>query len=116
MANPPTRKKPAPEDWHPADIVAALRKADWSLAQLSLEHGYTNRGSLGLALRTPYPKAEKIIADALGIEPKAIWPTRYHPDGTPNRTKGAKPLRPANLPAKGTTRNVAGNPQKRRVA
>lgn len=38
------------EDWHRADIVAALRKAGWSLRRLSRYHGY-EAGSLGQALK-----------------------------------------------------------------
>ncbi|EON5665144.1 transcriptional regulator, partial [Escherichia coli] len=29
------------------------------------------------ALDKRYPKAEKIIADALGMTPQDIWPSRY---------------------------------------
>lgn len=74
-------KKPAPEDWHRADIVAALRKAGWTLRQLSAHHGYAP-GSLGQALKRPWPRAERLIADAIGVAPEAIWPTRY-----PRRTE-----------------------------
>lgn len=111
------QKKPGPEleDWHPADIVAGVIKSGWSLAQLSLEHGYSHRGSLGLALRQPYPKAERIIADAIGVKPQVIWPSRYNLDGTTNRLPGRKPLRPSNLPAKGSTRVAGRNPQQKRA-
>lgn len=93
MAKPPAQKKPG--DWHPADVVAALRKAGWSLSQLCLHHGYSERSALSVALRRPYPKAEKLIAAALGLQPATIWPSRYT-DGLPNRTRGPKPMRPAN--------------------
>ncbi|EFC51673.1 Mu-like prophage FluMu DNA-binding protein Ner family protein [Neisseria subflava NJ9703] len=29
------------------------------------------------ALQFPYLKGEKIIADAIGVPPEVIWPTRY---------------------------------------
>jgi len=29
------------------------------------------------ALNRPYPKAERIIAAAIGIAPEVIWPERY---------------------------------------
>lgn len=29
------------------------------------------------ALHRSYPKGERIIADALGVEPANIWPSRY---------------------------------------
>ncbi|MDI5816356.1 helix-turn-helix domain-containing protein [Salmonella enterica subsp. enterica serovar Cerro] len=25
----------------------------------------------------PYPRGERIIADALGVEPRDLWPSRY---------------------------------------
>lgn len=65
-----------PQDWHRADIVAALRKAGWSLRRLSRYHGY-EAGSLGQALKRPWPRAERLIAEAIGVAPEAIWPTRY---------------------------------------
>lgn len=63
-------------DWDPADIVAALHKRGWSLRQLSFAHGY-RANALKHALRRPYPRAERIIAEALGLEPARIWPSRY---------------------------------------
>lgn len=69
-------KKSAYTDWHRADIVAALHKAGWSLRQLSLQSGLATR-TLNGALDRPYPKAESIIAAAIGIAPEVIWPERY---------------------------------------
>ena len=71
------------QDWHRADIKAALEKAGWSLRSLGKEYGYSP-GSLKLALRKPWPKAEAIIAAAIGVKPWEIWPSRYH-NGKPNR-------------------------------
>lgn len=70
-------KKPAPEDWHRADIVAALRKAGWSLRKLATHHGYKQPTTLIKALDRPWPKGERLIAGAIGISPEAIWPSRY---------------------------------------
>ncbi|KMQ74037.1 helix-turn-helix domain-containing protein [Marinobacter subterrani] len=70
-------KKAAPEDWHRADIVAALRKAGWSLRQLALHHGYSSPTTLTAALDRRWPKGQALIADAIGIEPAKIWPSRY---------------------------------------
>jgi Ner family transcriptional regulator len=47
-----------------------------SLRQLSFAHGY-GRNTLRDALDRPYPKAERIIARALGTLPSLIWPVRY---------------------------------------
>lgn len=95
MTNLRRQKKPD-TDWHPADIQAALRKKGWSFAQLGLFHGYTDRSSLTLALRKPYPKAERIIAETLGVLPQTIWPSRYDAAGVPNRPRG-RPIRPTNV-------------------
>lgn len=63
-------------DWDPADVVAALKKSGWSLRRLSLAYGYRSN-ALKHALRRPYPRAEQIIAGALGTKPDVIWPSRY---------------------------------------
>lgn len=113
MTHTAAQKKPAIQDWHPADVIAELRKIGWSLAQLGLQHGYVNRQSLAQALHKPYPKAEAIIAAALNLQPLQIWPSRYNVDGTPNRTRGMKPMRPAHIRivSKDTPPARGGNPQ-----
>jgi Ner family transcriptional regulator len=117
MTYPNDPRKPAANDWHPADVVAALRKAGWSVTQLSLQHGYASN-CLADALRKPYPKAEGIIAATLGLRPEQIWPSRYT-DGVPNRARG-RPIRPAGVPLpparNGTPAPVASDMQARKVA
>jgi Ner family transcriptional regulator len=63
-------------DWHRADIISALKKRRTSMAALSRNHNLSS-GSLYNALVRPWPKGERIIAEALEVEPSAIWPTRY---------------------------------------
>ena len=70
-------KKQSLEDWHPADIVAALRKAGWSLRRLSKHHGYSHATTLAGALKSRWPKGERLIAEAIGVDPAEIWPSRY---------------------------------------
>lgn len=77
MSTAHTSKKPVPEDWHRADIVASLRKAGWSLRRLSKHHGYADPGTLTNALDRRWPKGERLIAEAIGISPETIWPSRY---------------------------------------
>lgn len=58
-------------DWHRIDIVAALHKK-----KISLRHKCET--ALNNALVRKWPKAERIIAEAIGVEPQAIWPSRYN--------------------------------------
>jgi len=67
----------------------------YSLRQLAKLNGYGNQNSLAAALRRPYPLAEAIIAEAIGVPVIEIWPSRYGVDGKPNRGRpGPKPMLP----------------------
>lgn len=63
-------------DWNRIDIVAALHKQGISIRELSVRAGL-KPDTLKNALSRAYPKAERIIADALGVAPEHIWPSRY---------------------------------------
>ncbi|MBI0094456.1 DNA-binding protein [Gilliamella apicola] len=63
-------------DWHPADIIAALKKKGTTLANLSRQSGLSS-STLSNALARPWTKGEFIIAQALDVEPNEIWPSRY---------------------------------------
>ena len=63
-------------DWHRADIIAALKKRGLSVRQLSRDAGL-GENTLANALRSPWPKGEKIIATAIGMKPEEVWPSRY---------------------------------------
>lgn len=63
-------------DWHPADIIAGLRKRGTSLAALSRQAGLVS-STLANALNRRWPKGERLIAEALGVAPEQIWPSRY---------------------------------------
>lgn len=65
------------QDWHRADVVAALHKAGWSIRRLSKHHGYASPSTLSRALDGPWPKGERLISEAIGIDPAEIWPSRY---------------------------------------
>lgn len=64
------------EDWHRADIKAALEKKGLNLTKLSLKAGLSE-ATLRNVFRVKYPKAERIIAKAIGVSPETIWPSRY---------------------------------------
>lgn len=63
-------------DWHPADIIAGLRKRGTSLAAVSRQAGLVS-STLANALTRRWPKGERLIAEALGVAPEQIWPSRY---------------------------------------
>lgn len=75
-------KKPVNQDWHPADIKAALHKKGITLAGIAEAYGMTSSSSLSSTFTRSYPLNEKRIADAIGVHPKVIWPSRYNADGT----------------------------------
>jgi Ner family transcriptional regulator len=71
-----------PNDWHPADVLAALKKRGHNLAGLSVTNGY-HPTAAGKALKQQWPAMEKLVAEAIGVAPQAIWPSRYDGDGSP---------------------------------
>lgn len=77
-----TSKKASQEDWHPADIKAALHKRGITLSGLAAAYGLTSSSTLSASLVRSYPANEQRIGAALGLHPKIIWPTRYYPDGS----------------------------------
>lgn len=64
-------------DWHPAVIICELKKQGLSLSRLARDNGYKSATPFTMALRQPYPKVEAIIANAVGVPARAIWPERY---------------------------------------
>ena len=71
---PETRRSES--DWHPADVLAALKKRGKTLAGISTAHGY-HPTAAGKALKRPWPAMERTIAAELGMSPEEIWPSRY---------------------------------------
>lgn len=63
-------------DWHSADIIAVLKKRGTSLSAVSRNSGLES-STLANALIRHWPKGERLIAEALGIAPEQIWPSRY---------------------------------------
>jgi Ner family transcriptional regulator len=73
--------EPPAQDWHPADIKSALEKAGYTMNKLAKSFGLTSPSTLSRALKESAPIAEQRIADAIGVHPKEIWPSRYYPNG-----------------------------------
>ncbi|CAI2077890.1 DNA-binding transcriptional regulator Nlp [Serratia ficaria] len=63
-------------DWHPADVIAALKKEGTTLAAVSREAGLAS-STLANALFRRWPRGERLIAEALELPPSEIWPSRY---------------------------------------
>lgn len=63
-------------DWTPAYILYQLKLSGTSLAALSRANGLAS-STLQNVLNKHWPKAEKIIADHLKVQPSTIWPSRY---------------------------------------
>ncbi|HCC3328771.1 TPA: helix-turn-helix domain-containing protein [Salmonella enterica] len=74
-----SRKEDPGVDWHPEIIKAEIHKRGLSLRALSVEAGYS-KDSLKSVLRTPCKPYQQIVADALGVSPEVIWPSRYLTD------------------------------------
>ncbi|WP_434526869.1 cell morphology transcriptional regulator XreR2 [Photorhabdus asymbiotica] len=64
------------QDWHPADIIAELKKRGTSLAAVSRKAGLAS-STLANTLQRRWPKGQQLIADALDRDPTEIWPSRY---------------------------------------
>ncbi|EIC13972.1 helix-turn-helix transcriptional regulator [Kingella kingae] len=64
------------KDWHRAEIKCELEKKGISLAKLSRANGL-NGDTLRNVFSRKWPKGEKIVADAIGVKPEEIWPSRY---------------------------------------
>lgn len=65
------------DDMHPADVMAALKKNGFTMAEVARRAGYKHTQTLRHALYRPWPKGERIIAAALQKKPEEIWPSRY---------------------------------------
>lgn len=70
------KKWSSKEDWHRADIIAAIKKTGTTMSALGRKNGLAAT-TLSNTLRAPWPKGERIIADQIGVEPDVIWPSRY---------------------------------------
>ncbi|MDO6461988.1 helix-turn-helix domain-containing protein [Granulosicoccaceae sp. 1_MG-2023] len=71
-------------------IIYQLALKDESLASIARDAGIS-RQAIWQALVKPYPRAERIIAESLGLTPQALFPERYNSDGLPNRKRGRPP-------------------------
>ena len=85
-----------------------------SLAAVARAAG-VKKQTLYRAFDLPYPRMEKVIADAVGLTPQILFPERYGADGLPNRRMG-RPKKSAAKVAENSTRGTSRNVGKRRAA
>ena len=65
-----------PEDWHPADIQAALKKKGYAVTHVARELGLAEN-SAHKVFSGPWATMEARIAEIIGVPPWEIWPSRY---------------------------------------
>ncbi len=70
----------ARQNWHRADVIAAVRKGGTTLAGLARLNGLS-RQSLSWALIKPHTRANVAIADHLGKHVSTIWPEWFDASG-----------------------------------
>lgn len=84
-------------DWTRSYLLQQLSNAGWSLRKLAMHHG-VGASTLQQTLYRPYPRGEQRIAEALGVKPEQIWPSRYDDHGHPNRPMGRPSFVPRIIP------------------
>ncbi len=89
--------------WHPADIVAGVRKKGSSLVAISKSLGLTSSAA-SRALLLPHTRVNAAIAAIIGAPLHEIWPQWFDADGRRiARSPRSSPLSP-------TTRVPESNP------
>lgn len=84
----------AASSWHRQDIIAAVKKRGSSLAGLGRQLGLT-RATMAWALINRHERANRAIAEFIGVPAHELWPHWFLPDTsvpsaakpTPNRRK-----------------------------
>jgi len=104
----PTRRILADPDKRRAWCIYQLSLRGSSLAAVARGAG-VSRQTLYVVFWRPYPRMEKIVADALGMRPQELFPERYDADGLPNRKIG-RPFR------KSTAKTAGRNGKSREAA
>ena len=66
-------------------IKYQLNLSDLSLRKLALSKGVKPQ-TISKCRHIPYPKMEKVLADAVGLKPQELFPDRYYSNGLPNRS------------------------------
>lgn len=110
--DPKTRKLIADPKKRVAWVLYQLKLQGKNLASLAREAG-VKKQQTAKAMYAPYPRMEKVVADALGLAPKDLFPERYNEDGLPNRQLGRPPVKSG---VQNTTRAARRNVHARAAA
>ncbi len=70
------------QGWHRADIKCQLEKRGYTLRKVGEDADYCARAAQKV-FGTWWPRMERVVADALEVEPWEIWPERYNDYGQP---------------------------------
>jgi Ner family transcriptional regulator len=76
--------------WHPADIVAAVRKKGSSLVGIAGDLGLTSSAG-SRALIIPHTRVNLAIAAMIGVSPHLLWPQWFDADGRRIRARSPRP-------------------------
>lgn len=90
-------------NWHPAQVKAALEMKGTNLSRLVEQHGYAH---INEVLTRPWLAAERIVAQALGVAPESIWPSRYERSRNRAVALTRKPGRLARPEARGQAEDI----------
>lgn len=82
MDTPNRPKKTGRKDWSSSYIEHRLKDAGWNYAKLARHHDYASRSTFRNAVMRPWPKGERLLAEAIGVPPELIWPSRYECNAT----------------------------------
>lgn len=95
-------------------IIYQLTLQGRSLASVARKAG-VRRQTLYQVFLKPYPRMEKVLADALAMTPQHLFPERYDADGLPVRRMG-RPRKVSCHGSKHTTQTTRRNVKKREAA
>lgn len=69
-------------DWHPEDVKAAIRKQGETIASLARRAGLSKQVVSAAIQSRSSERAERIVAQCIGVSASKIWPSRYRANGS----------------------------------
>lgn len=68
------------QKWDAPGILAAIKRKESNLTDLARKAGL-NDSACRTSLTRPFPAADKVISDFLGVPLHVLWPDRYEANG-----------------------------------